>query len=164
MISFKMKKIFLLIFGLLIISQKKVYSFEMKDCYFIHISSYSGQVASKDLDKNFDRNKFEYYIFLIDRNKKTLTMKYRLTDKEYKKRVDSWKKLLGEKVQDTIPLQKDVSNIFNLKYLDEKQAKSTYIESDIRNEIIINFKEKKVHREVQKQNGDFFSKEILQCL
>jgi hypothetical protein len=127
------------------------------------MSSYSGQVASKDLDKNFNTNKFDYYIYSIDKNKKTLTMKWSLTDKEYKKRVDSWKKNVGEVGSVLVPIKKDFQNIYKLEYQDEKEAKATLIQSEIKDEIQVNFKEKKVYIQTFRQNGEFFSKNILQC-
>jgi len=158
-----MKKIILFNFTFFIICQSIVHSFEIKDCYFIHMSSYSGQVASKDLDKKFNTNKFDYYIYSIDKNKKTLTMKWSLTDKEYKKRVDSWKKNVGEVGSVLVPIKKDFQNIYKLEYQDEKEAKATLIQSEIRDEIQVNFKEKKVYIQTFRQNGEFFSKNILQC-
>ena len=158
-----MKKIILFNFTFFIICQSIVHSFEIKDCYFIHMSSYSGQVASKDLDKNFNTNKFDYYIYSIDKNKKTLTMKWSLTDREYKKRVDSWKKNVGEVGSVLVPIKKDFQNIYKLEYQDEKEAKATLIQSEIKDEILVNFKEKKVYIQTFRQNGEFFSKNILQC-
>tara|TARA_B110000503_G_scaffold90905_1_gene137371 strand:- start:254 stop:715 length:462 start_codon:yes stop_codon:yes gene_type:complete len=151
-------KIILLIFTFFIICQNTVYSFEIKDCYFIHKSSYA--YTSKNLDKNFNRKKFDYYIYSIDKNKKTLTWKWSLTDEEYKRRLDYWKKEYGEAA--LFMIKKDFQEILKLEYLDENEAKVTNIQSEFRKEIQLNFKEKKVYFQ-QFKNGEFFSKSILQC-
>ena len=151
-------KIILLIFTFFIICQNTVYSFEIKDCYFIHNSSYA--YTSKNLDKNFNRNKFDYYIYSIDKNKKTLTRKWSLTDEEYKRRLDNWKKEYGEAT--LFMIKKDFQEILKLEYLDENEAKVTNIHGEFRGETQLNFKEKKVYFQ-QFENGEFFSKSILQC-
>ena len=127
--------------------------FELKDCYIEnHYSFTQAKELSVFTSKEFNKNIYDYYVFSIDKIKKTIIRKWSMTEKEYIRRYNNKTLIL-----------KGNETTFNLVYLNEEQAKGIQLDTTFKNEILIDFKEKKVFWQDFYESNKPDSKATFRC-